>query len=241
MQKSYIKLLVLGDSKTGKTTMMMTYSTGSFPTGYVPSHVDATSLDIEYNEQVCHVGFWDSSALAEFDNTRPSTYPNTNVIILCFSIDSPTSFENVSRKWIPEIRQYAPSIHTPIILLGTKCDLRQDENTINSLKESNQMPPISYKQGLALSKEIKATMYLECSSLCNQGVNEIFKQVVRCHLYCKDGVLNDPTTSSNTSKSIQNQLTVSNGRYISIISDYRECMVWTLSPFQSINSPEIWT
>ncbi|KAN0031380.1 hypothetical protein ACTFIV_005244 [Dictyostelium citrinum] len=181
--------------------MMMTYSSGSFPTGYVPSNVDATSLDIEYNGKVCHVGFWDSSALPEFDNIRPSTYPNTNVIILCFSIDSPTSYENITKKWIPEIKQYAPSKHTPIILLGTKCDLREDENTINLLKENNQLP-ITNKQGLALSKEIKATVYLECSALRNEGIIEIFKQVVRCYLYCKDGVLNDPTTSNNTSKCI---------------------------------------
>ncbi|KAN0045538.1 hypothetical protein ACTA71_005916 [Dictyostelium dimigraforme] len=192
----HLKLLVLGDCKIGKTTMMMTYSTGSFPTGYVPTIVDATSLDIQYEDKVCHVGFWDTSALEEHDRLRPLSYPQTDVIIVCFSIDSPKSFENVSKKWILEIREYAPT-GTPIILLGTKSDLREDVNTINSLKQINQQP-ISYKQGLSLSKEIKATIYLECSALCNQGVSEIFKQVCRCHFENKNG----DSTTTKTSRCI---------------------------------------
>ena len=45
-----------------------------------------------------------------------------NVFIVCFSIDSRISLQNAKNKWIPELRQHCPN--TPIILTGTKSDLR---------------------------------------------------------------------------------------------------------------------
>lgn len=49
------------------------------------------------------------------------------------------------------MRHHCPS--TPIILVGTKLDLRDDKDTIEKLKEK-KLSPITYPQGLALAKEI---------------------------------------------------------------------------------------
>lgn len=54
-------------------------------------------------------------------------------------------------QWFPEVRHHCPS--TPIILVGTKLDLRDDKDTIEKLKEK-KLSPITYPQGLALAKEI---------------------------------------------------------------------------------------
>ena len=54
-------------------------------------------------------------------------------------------------QWFPEVRHHSPS--TPIILVGTKLDLRDDKDTIEKLKEK-KLAPITYPQGLALAKEI---------------------------------------------------------------------------------------
>jgi GTPase SAR1 family protein len=60
-------------------------------------------------------------------------FPNVLVtfVIICyfcsFSLVDRASFENVSRRWVPEIRQYAP--HTPFILVGNKLDQREKECT----------------------------------------------------------------------------------------------------------------
>lgn len=48
-------------------------------------------------------------------------YPS-DVFLLCFSIISPSSLENVKEKWVPELRYHCPN--TPIVLCGTKSDLR---------------------------------------------------------------------------------------------------------------------
>lgn len=60
----------------------------------------------------------------EFDRLRPLCYTSADVFLLCFSVVSPTSFQNVPEKWVPEIRKHVP--FAPLILVGTQCDLRED-------------------------------------------------------------------------------------------------------------------
>lgn len=52
----------------------------------------------------------------DYDRLRPLSYPQTDVFVLCFSIVGPVSFDNVTTKWIPEIRHNCPD--APIILIG---------------------------------------------------------------------------------------------------------------------------
>eukprot|EP01119_Soliformovum_irregulare_P015990 TRINITY_DN4588_c0_g1_i4.p1 TRINITY_DN4588_c0_g1~~TRINITY_DN4588_c0_g1_i4.p1 ORF type:complete len:115 (-),score=32.44 TRINITY_DN4588_c0_g1_i4:49-393(-) len=95
---------------------------------------------------------------------------------MCFSIISPSSFENVSAKWYPEVSHHCPS--TPIILVGTKLDLREDRETIDRLREKN-MAPISYEQGMGKAKEINAIKFMECSALTQKGLKNVFDEAIR--------------------------------------------------------------
>jgi GTPase SAR1 family protein len=56
---------------------------------------------------------------------------------------NPASFENVRAKWYPEVRHHCPNV--PIILVGTKLDLREDKETIEKLKDK-RLAPITYPQ-----------------------------------------------------------------------------------------------
>lgn len=55
------------------------------------------------------------------------------------------------RQWYPEVRHHCPN--TPIILVGTKLDLRDDKDTIERLRDK-KLSPITYPQGLAMAREI---------------------------------------------------------------------------------------
>jgi len=79
----------------------------------------------------------------DYDRIRPLSYPDSHVILICFSIDSPDSLENVEEKWISEVLHFCPKLS--IILVGCKKDLRNDPNVINELRKRNQQP-VSYKQ-----------------------------------------------------------------------------------------------
>lgn len=51
---------------------------------------------------------------------------------------SPSSFENVTSKWYPELKHHCPE--APIILVGTKIDLRDDRETLSALAEQGLSP-----------------------------------------------------------------------------------------------------
>lgn len=94
------------------------------------------------------------------------SYPNTDVFLVMFSTVSPTSFHNVRNKWVPEIQHYAPN--APIVLVGTKIDIREDKETLNFLSYK-KLEPISTEQGELLAKEIGAFKYVEISALTQKG------------------------------------------------------------------------
>jgi len=86
----------------------------------------------------------------------------TDVLLIAFSVFSRTSYGNVRSKWVPEITRHQPN--TPIVLVGTKLDLREDAECLAKLK-AHGVSPVNYEEGSALAKEIGAERYIECSAL----------------------------------------------------------------------------
>lgn len=62
------------------------------------------------------LGLWDTAGQEDYDRLRPLSYPQTDVFLICFSVASPSSFENVTSKWYPEIKHHCPD--APMILVG---------------------------------------------------------------------------------------------------------------------------
>lgn len=82
----------------------------------------------------------------------------------------------IGEQWFPEIDHHAPSV--PIILVGTKLDLREDPATLESLRQK-RMEPVSYDQALIVAKEIRAHKYLECSALTQRNLKSVFDEAIR--------------------------------------------------------------
>lgn len=57
------------------------------------------------NVQV-ELALWDTAGQEDYDRLRPLSYPDTDVILMCFSIDSPDSLENIPEKWTPEVSAF---------------------------------------------------------------------------------------------------------------------------------------
>eukprot|EP00475_Leptophrys_vorax_P010177 TRINITY_DN16852_c0_g1_i1.p1 TRINITY_DN16852_c0_g1~~TRINITY_DN16852_c0_g1_i1.p1 ORF type:complete len:161 (-),score=30.08 TRINITY_DN16852_c0_g1_i1:30-512(-) len=128
-----IKSLTLGDRSTGKTCLLIRYIANEFPGVLVPTVLDnyTTTLSLPDGSAV-NLGLWDTAGGE--DRLRPLSYPQASVFVLCYSIASPPSFCNIRDYWIPEISQHrAPQ--TPVILVGTKVDLRRDKETAERLAE----------------------------------------------------------------------------------------------------------
>jgi GTPase SAR1 family protein len=108
-----------------------------------------------------------------------SFYLNVLFVTFVTLYCSRASFENVKSKWLPEIRHHAPGV--PFILVGTKLDLRDDEETLEKLREK-KLQPTTTEQGEALKNELGAYKYLECSALTQKGLKQVFDEAIRCVL-----------------------------------------------------------
>ncbi|KAJ5945648.1 GTP-binding protein rhoC [Penicillium verhagenii] len=120
------------------------------------------------------LALWDTAGQEEYDRLRPLSYPETDLLFVCFAIDCPASLENVVDKWYPEVLHFCPT--TPIILVGLKSDLRNKRTCIELLKTQG-LTPITPEQGEAVAHRMGAS-YVECSSKEMRGVDDVFAQAV---------------------------------------------------------------
>ncbi|KAJ3429373.1 hypothetical protein M0812_24719 [Anaeramoeba flamelloides] len=170
-----IKCVIVGDEVSKKSRLIILYAKNQ-KCEQKDTHYEQS---IMFGGETINFSFFNTSGQQDYDRLRPLSYPKTDVFIVCFSIKSPTSFQNVKSKWVPEILQHCPGV--PLILVGTHLHTRCDTSLIDKLQQKN-IEPISYLGGSKLAKEIGATKYVECSSKFDSNVQTAFKEALRSTL-----------------------------------------------------------
>jgi Ras-related C3 botulinum toxin substrate 1 len=178
--ESVIRCCVVGDGAVGKTCLLVVFAKDEFPEKYVPTVFDNFNAQIPIDGNNLTLGLWDTAGQEDYDRLRPLSYPGTGVFILCFSVVSRGSFENIKAKWYPEVNHHCPGV--AIILCGTKIDMKEDKRTLQELEAENQKP-VSLMEGEQLKRSIGAVKYVECSAKTKKGVKMVFDEATRAYLY----------------------------------------------------------
>lgn len=170
-----IKCVVVGDGAVGKTCLLISYTTNKFPSEYVPTVFDNYAVTVMVNGEPYTLGLFDTAGQEDYDRLRPLSYPQTDVFLVCFSVVSAPSFENVREKWVPEIKHHCPK--TPFLLVGTQADRRDDQELVEKLARARQKP-VTVEVGEKHARELGAVKYVECSALTQKGLKNVFDEAI---------------------------------------------------------------
>lgn len=171
-----VKSVVVGDGAVGKTCLLISYTENQFPEDYVPTIFDNYSCNVMVDQKPVFLGLWDTAGQEDYDRLRPLSYPQTDVFLLCFSLTSRTTFNNIKTKWAPEVFHHCPGV--PVVLVGNKRDMLNDERVVSEMAARGEKP-ITDAEAKRLAKEVGARAYIACSALTQEGITEVFDAAIR--------------------------------------------------------------
>ncbi|KAH3760762.1 rac gtpase [Pelomyxa schiedti] len=163
------KIVIVGDTGVGKTCVLISYATNTFPVkeAYLPTVSESYHLPVTVDGHAITLEVWDTGAQGEFERLRPLSYPNTEVFLICFSLDCAASLESVVNKWAPEVSHFLP--HAAILLVGTKSDLMVSRSSKTEWKLTPE----------EVAQRIGARSYHTCSAQTQQGLVDVFTATAR--------------------------------------------------------------
>uniref|UniRef100_A0A3B4WKY5 Rho-related GTP-binding protein RhoH n=1 Tax=Seriola lalandi dorsalis TaxID=1841481 RepID=A0A3B4WKY5_SERLL len=169
MIKMSVKCVLVGDTAVGKTALLVRFTSETFPDTYKPTVFDNTGVEVYMDGVQISLGLWDTAGNDNFKQIRPRSYQQADIVLLCYSVANPNSLANVQHKWIAEVRENLPRV--PVLVVATQTDQRE--------MGSHRVNCISAAEGRRVAHDIRAKGYLECSSLSNRGVQQVFEYAVR--------------------------------------------------------------
>ncbi|KAG0339584.1 GTP-binding protein Rho1 [Podila humilis] len=126
---------------------------------------------MDHGKHKVELSLWDTAGQEDYDRLRPLSYPESDVVLMCYSVDAPSSLDNLTEKWYPELTHFLES--SPKIVVGLKTDLRDDAT---SEEDRNQF--VSYERGAQVAASL-GCKYYECSAKTGRGLREVFQAAVK--------------------------------------------------------------
>mmetsp|Transcript_34364 Transcript_34364/g.47876 ORF Transcript_34364/g.47876 Transcript_34364/m.47876 type:complete len:211 (+) Transcript_34364:128-760(+) len=179
-----IKLALAGEAGVGKTCMLISYTTNSFPAVYLPKTIDDYDVNVNVNGAPTKLRLRDVRGGADYKEIRPWALSGADVILLCFAVDSIDSFCE-TRTWMQQLRNMrridnrknvnARTLHgkVPVILVGTKSDKRLD-----AMDRTHKGSFISSFRAESFARELGCEKYMECSALTQEGLKKVFDEAI---------------------------------------------------------------
>lgn len=165
MAKAYdylFKLLLIGDSGVGKTSVLFRFSDDAFNSTFISTiGIDFKIRTIELGDKKIKLQIWDTAGQERFRTITTAYYRGAMGILLVYDITNEKSFENI-KTWIKNIEQHA-SADVEKMILGNKCDMEDKRK-------------ITKEQGEQLAKEYNVK-FMETSAMNRTNVEKAFTEI----------------------------------------------------------------
>ena len=153
------KIMVLGESKVGKTSLIKRYTKDQFGGVYLTTvGMDFQDKIIEIEDKKVRLQIWDTAGQERFRNVTKSYFQSSQGLVLVYDITDRESFEKLNF-WVDNIKNNAPE-NAKFILVGNKCDLANERK-------------VSYEEGENYAKKFNIKFF-ESSAKDGTNVKEFF-------------------------------------------------------------------
>ncbi|XP_042440640.1 mitochondrial Rho GTPase 1-like isoform X1 [Zingiber officinale] len=156
-----VRVVVVGEAGTGKSSLIVTVATESFPEN-VPHVLPPTRLPSDYYPDRVPITIIDTSSRPEHKAKLIADCKAADVIVLTYACDRPSTLDRLSTYWLPELRRL--EVKVPVLVVGCKLDLRDDPQQVSL---DQVMAPIMQQ-----FREIETC--IECSAVRQIQVQEVF-------------------------------------------------------------------
>lgn len=173
-------VVLVGDSKVGKSTLAAKFRTGRFEGGYTKTGFETLTTSSVVQGKRVKFTIYDTAGSRGSNTSREIAYREADVFLLCYKISDPTTLFGAINHWVPELRSHAPA--TPVVLVGLQTDLRSDRATLNSLAKQG-LSVVSAEQARSFSQQAEAVGYVETSAKTStKGPESVFELAAQISL-----------------------------------------------------------
>eukprot|EP00467_Chlorarachnion_reptans_P017509 CAMPEP_0114524030 /NCGR_PEP_ID=MMETSP0109-20121206/21621_1 /TAXON_ID=29199 /ORGANISM="Chlorarachnion reptans, Strain CCCM449" /LENGTH=193 /DNA_ID=CAMNT_0001705413 /DNA_START=31 /DNA_END=612 /DNA_ORIENTATION=- len=184
VKKAEVRLITIGDSATGKSSLILRYTKGVFREERKATvGIDLRIKSVNIDGRPIKVKIWDTAGQEQFRTITRNYYRGAQGVALVYDITNQTSFTNV-KKWISDVETYGDS-GVKVVLVGNKVDLEEDRK-------------VSSAEGQAVASQ-HGVEFFETSALSGSSVDSAFGSLVK-HAARKIPVGNDESIDINAEK-----------------------------------------
>lgn len=166
MENQEYKVVFVGDSNY-KSSLIMCLNENSFPERYVPTIFENFKMDVSIDGKPYTLHIWDTSGTQEYDRLRPLAYGDADIIVITFSMISRSSFNNITEKWLGEVKHYSKD--AAFVIVGIGLDEYQNGNSDH----------VSLEEIEKYADENKLHGYICCSLKTNENIDKVLPTLMK--------------------------------------------------------------
>lgn len=180
-KKTLLKVIILGDSGVGKTSLMNRYVSKKFSTQYKATiGADFVTKDVVVDEKLVTMQIWDTAGQERFQSLGVAFYRGADCCVLVYDVTAPTTFKSLD-SWRDEfLIQASPRDpeNFPFIVIGNKID--QENRAVSSKRaqawcqSKNNIPYFETSAKEALNVE-SAFITVARNGLAQESEVELYK------------------------------------------------------------------